>query len=102
MDRVPLCRPLTPLQYSIAVLLGLSFTHRKIAAELSVSVATVRSRMRAIAARIPGDLPREQRIIAWVRGASLDVLEGKTLRFEVMRDAQAGRSTAKPSEVRPL
>ena len=89
MERVPTTRPLTPIQLVIATLAGVNLSHATIAAELHITVGTVRYHINRAAKKVPGDLPAEQRIVAWVRGATLDVLEGKTLRFEIMRDAQA-------------
>jgi hypothetical protein len=56
--------------------------------ELGVSLRTVRYHLYEAAKRIPGDMPAEAKVVAWARGASLDVLEGRSLRFEVMRDGQ--------------
>jgi hypothetical protein len=90
VDRVTPLKPLSRAQYTIAVLLGLRYSHHAIAETLHISVETVRTHMRDAAERIPGDMAREQKLVAWVRGASLDVLEGRTLRYEFMRDAAAG------------
>lgn len=89
MERVEPLKPLTPVQLVIATMLGLSYSHAEIAAELHITVGTVRDHLTHLAKRIPGDLPATARVIAWVRGASLDVLEGRTLRFEIMRDGRA-------------
>lgn len=89
MERAPTASPVTDMQFVIAVLLGLGLSHAAIAEQLKITLSTVRDHMRRLAARIPGDLTMETKIVAWVRGASLDVLEGKTLRFEVMRDGSA-------------
>lgn len=89
MERVDPLKPITPMQLVIATMLGLKFSHAEIAAELNITVGTVRDHLTHLAKRIPGDLPATARVIAWVRGASLDVLEGRTLRFEIMRDGRA-------------
>jgi hypothetical protein len=59
-----------------------------IASELHITRGMVRWHLNRIAARLPGDLPAKVRVMAWARGATLDVLEGRTLRFEFMRDAE--------------
>ena len=79
------------MQYAVTVLLGIGMSHTEIAEELHIAVSNVRSHMRFAAAKIPGDLPREAKLVAWVRGATLDVLEGVTIRGEFMRDAQRGQ-----------
>ena len=86
MERVPTSSPPTPMQLVIAVMVGLNYDHATIAKELNIGVPTVRDHLARLARRIPGDLPATARVIAWVRGASLDMLEGRTLRFEIMRD----------------
>ncbi len=90
MLRVLPSAPLSPMQYAVTVLLGLGKSHPEIAEELHITVDTVRWHMRYAAGKIPGDLPREAKLVAWVRGASLDVLEGLTLRGEFMRDSERG------------
>src|SRR3982751_2588773 len=89
--RVPPLAPLSPMQYAVTMLLGVGYSHKEIAETLSISVSMVRSHMREALAKIPGDLPREARLVAWVRGATLDVLEGTTIRAEFMRDAMRSR-----------
>lgn len=76
--------PVTPMQNVVATLLGIGQSHEEIAVELGVSRGMVRDHINRLAARIPGDLPATARIIVWVRGASIDILEGNTLRFEMM------------------
>jgi ATP/maltotriose-dependent transcriptional regulator MalT len=94
MDRVPTTKPLSPMQTVVASLLGLGLSHEEVREELHVSLRTVRYHLNEAAKRIPGDLPAESRVVAWVRGASIDVLEGRTLRFEVMRDGQKAAATS--------
>lgn len=86
MQRAETLKPVTPMQLVVAVMLGLRMSHDEIAAELSIGLGTVRDHIARLAERIPGDMPATSRVVAWVRGAPLDVLEGRTLRFEVMRD----------------
>lgn len=96
MERVTPTKPLTRMQYAVTLLLGLGYTHAEIAAELHIQRTMVRAHMRAAVKRIPGDLPREMKLVAWVRGATLDVLEGRTLRYEFMRDAARGEVEVEP------
>lgn len=88
MERATPSRPLTPMQLAIAGLAGVNLSHAQIATELHITVGTVRYHINRAAKKLPGDLPAEQRVVAWMRGATLDVLEGRSLRFEMMRDAQ--------------
>jgi DNA-binding CsgD family transcriptional regulator len=88
IERVTPIKPLSPMQYAVAVLLGLSYSHDEIAGQLRISRSMVRSHMREAMRKLPGDLPRETRIVAWVRGASIDVLDGMRLRGQFMLDAQ--------------
>lgn len=91
VERVPPLKPLSPMQYAVVVLLGIGMSHEEVAATLRIKRSVVRSYMREALKKIPGDLPAEARLVAWVRGASLDVLEGTSLRVEFLRDAVAGR-----------
>jgi hypothetical protein len=87
------------MQFAIATLLGVGMAHAEIAEALHISVSNVRSHMRYAARKLPGDLPMEAKLVAWVRGATLDVLEGTTLRGEFMRDAQRGRIVSATPEI---
>ena len=87
------------MQFAVATLLGVGLSHAEIATELHISISNVRAHMRYAAKKIPGDLPMEAKIVAWIRGATLDVLEGLTLRGEFMRDAQRGRIVSAPREI---
>lgn len=84
MERAAPLKPVTPLQLVIASLLGVGATHAEVATQLNIKIGTLRDHLNRLAKRLPGDLPAEARVVAWVRGASLDVLEGKTLRYEMM------------------
>lgn len=79
------------MQYAVTVLLGLGLSHKEIAEQLRIKPSMVRSHMNDAAKKIPGDLPREARLVAWIRGAPLDVLEGTMLRVEFVRDTVRGR-----------
>jgi DNA-binding CsgD family transcriptional regulator len=100
MKRVTPSSPLSEMQYVVAVLLGLGKSHAEIAAELHISVPNVRAHMRFAAAKLPGDLPREARLVAWVRGATEDVLKGVTLRGEVMMQSERGAIDEPPEIVK--
>jgi hypothetical protein len=94
MERVSPKKPLTPMQWTIATLVGINMPNADIATELHITRGMVRWHLNRIAERLPGDLPAKVRVMAWARGATIDVLEGRTLRFEFMRDAQlAGRAS---------
>lgn len=84
MERAPLTETLTPMQYVVVTLLALNYTHQQIAEELRISRSTVRYHLYLAVAKMPGDLPAEQRAVAWARGASVDVLEGNTLKLEII------------------
>lgn len=89
MERAPTLKPLSPMQTVVTMLAALGLSHEEIRAELKLgSLRTVRYHLNEAAARIPGDLPAEARVVAWARGATIDVLEGRTLRFEIMRDGR--------------
>lgn len=61
-------RPLTRRQQQIADGIGRGLTNKQIAAELAVSVGTVKSMIAAMALLFDGgDLPARQRIFLWVR-----------------------------------
>ena len=100
MERVVPKAPLTPMQFTVATLLGIGKSHGEIAELLHITVPNVRAHMRFAAAKLPGDLPRQTKLVAWVRGASLDVLEGIMLRGEMMRDAERGMIAERPEIVR--
>lgn len=91
IERVPTYQPLSPMQFLVAVLVGVGWSYRQVAKELKIEVSTVRMHLNVAASRIPGDLPAKARVVAWVRGASLDVLEGRALSHEMLRLSR-GRS----------
>lgn len=75
------------MQYAVACLLGIGQSYDEIAAALHIKRGMVRSHIHEANKKIPGNLPAKAKLVAWVRGASLDVLEGTTLYAEFMRDA---------------
>lgn len=100
IERVTPLRPLSPMQYAVTMLLGLGFSHDQIAAELRIARGMVRTHMRLARAKIPGDLPREAALVAWVRGAALDVLTGQALRVEMLEQSAATRVNISPAIAR--
>lgn len=75
--RLPLARPLSRMQLAVAVLLAEGRREREIARLLGVEITTVWYHLAEAAARIPGTLPRGPKVVAWVRGASREVLVGE-------------------------
>ncbi len=91
IERVPTYQPLSDMQFLCAVLLGVGRSYSEIGKELHIAVSTVKQHVDVAASRIPGDLPAKARVVAWVRGASLEVLEGRALAYEMLRLSR-GRS----------
>lgn len=91
VTRVPTYGKLSRMQLACAVLLGLGKSYREIGEALKIEPTTVKYYLDLAARKIPGDLPAKARVMAWVRGASIDVLEGKSLTEEVVRLSR-GRS----------
>jgi DNA-binding CsgD family transcriptional regulator len=73
-EQVPLSSPLTDRQLEIARLLALGISPATIAVKLRVQPVTVEYHIAHAAVKIPGDLPRTARVVAWFRGASMQVL----------------------------
>lgn len=91
VERVPTYNRLSEMQFAVATLLGMGQSYKDIGTQLHIAVSTVKQHVDVAASRIPGDLPAKMRVVAWVRGASIDVLEGRSLSLEVMRRSR-GRS----------
>jgi DNA-binding CsgD family transcriptional regulator len=85
VDRVTLRERMTDMEFLVAALVGLNMTGTQIAKELGIAVGTVRHHAKAAKRKIPGDLPAMARLAAWARGASIDVLEGRSLRYEIVQ-----------------
>lgn len=92
MLRAPTTAPLSTMQLVVAELLGLGLPAEDVAAELRITIEGVRHHVKRAAAKIPSDLPAQQRVVAWARGASADVLQGATLKVEVMNRRDRRRS----------
>lgn len=91
MQRAETTVPLSRMQEVVCNLLGIGLSYREVAESLLISVEMTKEHTKRAAAKIPGDLPAQARCIAWARGASLDVLQGLTLRYEVMTRHPQGR-----------
>jgi DNA-binding NarL/FixJ family response regulator len=91
MPRVPTSPALSPAQEAVALMLGLGYTYPQIAVELGITERTVRFYAAEAAKRIPGDLPAQQKVVAWVRGAAMEVLDGSLLRSSLAHLAGSGR-----------
>ena len=74
--RVPLRAPLTKMQQACVLMLANGHNTIAVAEKLGVGYKAVRFHINAAAKKIPGDLPAQMRVVAWVRGATLEVLEG--------------------------
>lgn len=72
--RVPCLAPLSRQQLATAALLSEGWQLETIAEMMGIDYTTVSYHANEGAARIPGDLPRRSRLMAWYRGAPLSVL----------------------------
>lgn len=77
--RVPLKRPLTRHQLVVASLVAERYSAAEISAVTGISERTVHWHTRRAADRIPGDLPPIERVCAWYRGATIQVLTGRSV-----------------------
>lgn len=83
IQRVVTREPLTEMEMLVATLVGLGMRADAIARELGVAITTVRHHVKLAVRKVPGDLPAMSRLAVWVRGGSIDVLEGRSLRFQI-------------------
>lgn len=74
--RVQPWQPITPRQMAVIAMLSEGWTYYQIARFLGITPRSVRFHTLMAARRIPGDRPPSERLIAWYRGASLEVLTG--------------------------
>jgi DNA-binding CsgD family transcriptional regulator len=74
IEQIPLDVPLTERQLDVARLLALGISPAAIAVKLAVQQVTIEYHIAHAAEKIPGDLPRTARVVAWYRGAPLSVL----------------------------
>ena len=61
-------------------MVGMGCSYCEIAETLSISVFTAKRHAEDAAAKIPGDLATQIKLIMWVRGVPLDALDGSSLR----------------------
>lgn len=66
--RYPTLAPLSPAELSVAGLIGRGLTSDVICVRLKITSLTYRTYVRQIAAKLPGDLPQQMRILLWWRG----------------------------------
>lgn len=78
LERVSLFAPLTDREEHIVELLAQGLSTGEIADRLGVSSRTVEAHVGAAAVKVPGDLPRQTRLICWWRGAGMEVLTGSS------------------------
>jgi DNA-binding NarL/FixJ family response regulator len=74
--RTPLRSPLTRAEAACALLLANGHNCADIGERLKVSRAAASYHIYNAAKKIPGDLPAQMKVVCWVRGAPLEVLEG--------------------------
>lgn len=87
--------PLTDMEFLCATLVGLGMTAEAMSRELGIATGTVRHHLKLAARKIPGDLPAMSRLSVWVRGGDIDILEGRSLRFQIMQ-RQIGENGTHP------
>lgn len=99
--RVQPVATLTTMQYAVAEMLGLRVEVAAIAEAFGVSSDQVVQYIAGAAKKIPGDWPRATRLGLWARGATLDVLQGDSLRYELSMRARHGYFRPHVSPVAP-
>lgn len=81
IERAPLKKPLSSTEAVIVAMLASGqHNYHSIGEHLGISYKTVKFHAERAKAKIPGDLPTQLRLLAWYRGASLDVLTGSKVR----------------------
>ena len=80
MTRAPTFVPLTKTQELVALMLGMGRNYTEIGEVLHISALTAKRHADDTSRKIPGDLPTQMKLAVWVRGATLDVLEGASLK----------------------
>ncbi len=81
VERVPTLHPLTPAMLAACAIMADGWSYTEAARLAGVSYGTFTAHCAMAAARIPGDLAQQAKIVAWYRGASAEVL-GDGLRLE--------------------
>ena len=79
ITRVPPLRRLTPMEQIITALLAKGLNYPQAGQVLGIKPSVAKMHCHAVAAKLPGDLPALMRVVAWWRGATLDVLTGANL-----------------------
>lgn len=72
--RVPLPVPLSAGQLMAVALVADGWSQTEAARMMGIDYATLRTHVHRASAKIPGDLVRNAKLIAWYRGASAEVL----------------------------
>lgn len=72
--RVPLHRPLTPMEGTVVTLVGKGYTYAQAAQALGKSTRTIRMYCENAAAKIPGTVPCLAKIVLWWQGHTAETL----------------------------
>ncbi len=99
--RTPPLKPLSRTMIAVCDLLALGLNTKQIAAHLQLSPWTIEGYIKRASYRLPGNLPRQLRLIAWARGATLDVMTGK-LHREYMVEMMTSQAVRRDDRNRPL
>lgn len=89
--RVPLKRPLSANQMAIAAVIADGWPIRECARLMGAEYETFKSAMEVVALKVPGNLQARSRIMAWYRGAPIEVLgpDVQPLRQQTLKGAYA-------------
>lgn len=91
--RVPPLKPLSPMQFTIALLAGIGMDDYEIGEALSITPRAVRAHVWKASRKIPGDLrPYRLLLTVWARGGTTDVLTGAGLLLELRQDHRSAIS----------
>ncbi len=74
VDRVPPRAPLSAGQMTAVALIEQGYSVREAARMMGCGLATLRTHLDRASVKVPGDLPRDAKLVAWYRGASAAVL----------------------------
>jgi DNA-binding CsgD family transcriptional regulator len=99
IPRVLPLSPLTRAQRLVALMIGMGSNYSEVADLLAISVFTAKRHAEDAAAKIPGNLPTQTKLVMWVRGASLEALDGSSLRATITR---GNESLVDPKDVEIL
>lgn len=90
--RLPLPVPLSAGQLMAVALIAAGWSQTEAARMMGIDYATLRTHIDRASVKIPGDLVRNAKLIAWYRGASAEVLgvgQQKSTRQQALRLAYA-------------